>query len=107
MRVPIKFRGKRLDNGKYVYGDLIHYHKNVYIRFKDIDAPMEYFHVEVFPDFVSQLVGYDVDDEEVYEGDEIQDLATGDVITAKLCPCNSYDVGITTAYFEKVGNNND
>lgn len=99
--VPIKFRGKRIDNGEFVYGDLIHYPKNVYIRFKDIDAPMEYFHVEVFPDFVSQLVGYDVDDEEVYEGDEIFDAECDDTVTAELYPC------VHLNHYKLKGNDND
>ena len=67
MNRTIKFRGKRRDNGEFVYGDLIHMTGGrVGIIFdKRIAA------VEVDPDTVAQFVGCDCDGKEVYEGDYI------------------------------------
>lgn len=53
----IKFRG-RDKNGKVIYGD-----------FNDIDLSTIFAGVE--DDCIDQLVGYDADGNEVYEGDEV------------------------------------
>lgn len=61
----IKFRGKRIDNGEFVYGDLKHMTGNrVGIHFDNRIAC-----VEVETESVAQLCGYDKDGREVYEGD--------------------------------------
>lgn len=88
---PIKFRGKRIDNGKFVFGDLQTYFrtdgktKSFVIRtWERLDdwvavAPdksvtvAEYYERPIDPDSVAQLVGYDADGREVYEGDIIVD----------------------------------
>lgn len=54
----IKFRGVKTHGGGYVYGDLSHDGGHIYINDK-----------RVKPDSIDLLVGYDKDDEEVYEGD--------------------------------------
>lgn len=95
--VPIKFRGYDTQDGV---------REMVTFTLDDLLAGSDEYEL-IDPESVAQLVGYDANGEEVYEGDKIQDLATGDVITAKLCPCNFYEIGITTAYFKKVGTNND
>ena len=59
MKRPIKFRG-RGKNGKVIYGD-----------FNDIDLGTIFAGVE--DDCIDQLVGYDEDGKEVYEGDVIVD----------------------------------
>ena len=65
--IPIKFRGKRIDGNGYVYGDLEHkYSRDIWI-----DC------FEVYPESVSQLVGYDVDGKELYEGDEVVPFELG------------------------------
>ena len=64
----IKFRGRRVDTGEFVYGDLI--------QFKTALLPAVHYFIlhngcqdEVEPDSVAQLVGRDVNGKEVYEGD--------------------------------------
>ena len=58
----IKFRGKTLGD-ELVYGDVIHY------RTGEVAIADEYR--SVLPESVSQLVGYDADGNEVYEGDQL------------------------------------
>lgn len=61
----IEFRGKRVDNGEYVYGDLVHMTGGrVGIIFDKRVAA-----VEVEPNSVAQLVGRDANGKKVYEGD--------------------------------------
>lgn len=59
---PIKFRGKRVNNGEFIYGQLTHVHPKFYVGGR-----------EVKPESVAQLVGYDCDGREVYEGDILVD----------------------------------
>ena len=63
----IKFRGRRLDNGQFVYGDFVHYvPQSSFPGIVDEDG----FVHEVAPESVAQLVGRDVNGKEVYEGDK-------------------------------------
>ena len=59
---PIKFRGRDLETGEYVYGDLVHEDGHTYI----INVARE--HHRVYENSVTQFVGYDTNGEEVYEG---------------------------------------
>lgn len=61
---PIKFRGRR-PNGQIIYGDLLHKKSAVMIAVTHVLK----FHVE--PASVAQLVGYDANGKEVYEGDKL------------------------------------
>lgn len=54
----IKFRGRCIGSGTLVYGDLKHYFDDVFVN-----------GWQVKPESVAQLVGYDCDGKEVYEGD--------------------------------------
>ena len=77
----IKFRGRCIDNhfphfGEMVYGSLIAYEVNASSFHYSICShePVP-FHVDypVDPDSVAQLVGFDADGREVYEGDVLID----------------------------------
>lgn len=64
----IKFRGKRLDNSEWVYGDLLRMHGVPYI-YPD-PAPDGWNDYEVIPDTVGQFTGqFDDSGKEIYEGD--------------------------------------
>ena len=69
---PIKFRGHvpdsdKLDGGKVVYGSLVVYATGMYTHWIYTEGAERNYPVE--PESVAQLVGYDRDGQEVYEGD--------------------------------------
>ncbi len=81
MKRPIKFRGKRVNNGEFVFGDLMHMTGNrIGIIFDKRVAA-----VEVDPDSVAQLVGYDHDGREVYEDDMLVDKLSNKFTARLVC----------------------
>lgn len=58
-----KFRGKRLDNGEYVFGDLI--------QLPPVRIINESGEYPINPESVAQFVLKDMDGKELYEGDHI------------------------------------
>ena len=74
----IKFRGKRLDNGELIYGDILHYGKyehynrhETYIRFYTDPYKLSFSTLPVDSDSVAQLVGYDKNGKEIYSDDTV------------------------------------
>ena len=79
MRKEIKFRGRSIHSGELVYGDLVHTDTGAvnirYIEknFGGVAGRIAIFVKEVEPYSVAQLIGYDADGNEVYEGDTLFD----------------------------------
>ena len=78
---PIKFRGRRTDNGELVYGNGIYqdlpvtekelgFVSRTYIIGTEFPLVAKLWH-PVDPDSVAQLVGYDANGKEIYEGDKV------------------------------------
>lgn len=69
MTRQIKFRGRRVKDGGFVYGDYcIGLHG--YPSIRDHETKQ---YVDVNPDTVAQFIGYDSHGNEVYEGDKLTD----------------------------------
>jgi len=67
----IKFRGKSIDNGEWVYGDLLiqKFSEQCLIRTYDTELQEYVFH-EVSPETVGQYIEFkDRNEKEIYEGD--------------------------------------
>ncbi len=74
MNIPYKFRGIDED-GKYVYGDYVTRENGCAIRFKEKKTLIKIYvyEVTVKPETVAQLIGFDIDGKEIYEGDTLID----------------------------------
>ena len=73
-RIPIKFRAKSCETGEYVYSNQVRqYEKNL--------SQGQMNGEEVYN--INQLIGYDCDGNEIYEGDKL--MSAGNVeFTAEL-----------------------
>lgn len=87
--MTIKFRGRGLKDKKLYYGSYVHtMPQSSFPAIIDNDG----FYIEVDPESIAQLVGYDSDDNEIYEDDELIDRA-GHEWTAVLLPQAEMDCG--------------
>lgn len=65
---PIKFRGKRIDTGEWIYGDLLT-SNGTECEISDWDK-VDYSRFDVIPESVGQFTGlYDCKKKEIYEND--------------------------------------
>lgn len=97
--VPIKFRGVDIETGEYVYGEC---YTLCVPFFHFVDELGEHHNVEVDSDSICQLVGYDMDGKEVYEGDTLELIKieyTIYTIKAKL------EANVNLSMFRKVDDN--
>ena len=89
----IKFRGKDLETGKFIYGDLYQPRGAMLIR---VDYAIAARYVD--PDSVAQLVGFDTNGCEVYEGDIVIDKF-GDARSVRLTATLREDQDIQNKVF--------
>lgn len=76
----ILFRGKRKDNGEWVYGDLIHrkiWSSELYIIRVEDNGFDSYTEYEVIPETVGQYTGLDINGTKIFDGDIIDVFAYG------------------------------
>ena len=97
----IEFRGKRVDNGEYVYGDLVHVKGVPYIYVADSRFAKADTYYDIAPNSVAQFVGRDANGKKGYEGDTLIH-ASGEEWIAALGSYARNKAGLATYNFKKL-----
>jgi len=76
----IKFRGKSVHDGRWLYGDLMHNTETGQVAVAKCKVWNDFSKFDVIPSSVGQFVYlHDMDGKELYEGDIIKEIATGEI----------------------------
>ena len=109
MNRTIKFRGKRIDNGQWVYGDLVQCDHDILI----LPINTGWTHHKVIPETVGQFTGLlDKNGREIYEGDIIESKysnpAPVEFLDGQFCAnYNGYCALIPSEAYVVIGNVHD